>query len=322
MMNDAIGDDVLELRREVETLRHTVLELRTELGALTATSAGATGEDASEEAEVSSRRAMFKLVGGVAAGALAGGLVARTEPAAADSGAALVIGQLQRAQNITYLANGPAAANSAGTSLATEQTLFWADNRGSVLNHGIGIRGDGNGVNGVGLWGHSDSGGIGLLGDGGIGAQLAGSRAAIYLSGTTGAPPLSRVDAHKVGEIDIDSNADVWVCVVAGTPGTWRKLTGPAAAGSFHALNPLRMFDSRWAGGAKIVSGGTRLVSVADGHRPRHRRGQPTQRRPGRCHRHRVQPDRDRNGQRRVPHHRSRYRVHSDRVVDQLVRHR
>ena len=56
------------------------------------------------------------------------------------------------------------------------------------------------------LVGHSDSGGIGLLGDGVIGARLAGSRAGIYLGGGTGATPLGRVDAHKVGEIDIDSN--------------------------------------------------------------------------------------------------------------------
>jgi len=173
---------------------------------------------------------------------------------------------VQTAQNITVLANGPAFTPTLGTSLATEQTLFWADNRGSILDHGIGIRGDGNGINGVGVWGHSDSDGIGLLGDGGLGAQLAGSRAAIYLSGTTNVPPLTRVDAHKVGEIDIDSNADVWVCVVAGSPGKWRKLSGPSTACAFHAINPVRAFDSRWPGGVRINTNETKLVSVADGH--------------------------------------------------------
>ena len=255
------------LRDEVAALRATVLELHSELAALRAPTPAAPGVAGGTTETVTSRREAFKVAGGVAVGALAaGGLLARAQPAAATSGNAVTIGQLQTAQNITYLANGPVAANSPGTSLATEQTLLWADNRGSVLDHGIGIRGDGNGVNGAGIWGHSDSNGIGLLGDGGLGAQLAGSRAAIYLSSTTNTPPLARVDAHKVGEIDIDRNADVWVCVVPGTPGTWRKLTGPTAAGAFHAVNPVRVFDSRWPGGVKIVSGGTKLVSVADGH--------------------------------------------------------
>jgi hypothetical protein len=263
---DSVNREMASLRDEVVSLQAMVVELRTELAVLSAHAAGSNGVDA-PAAGVSSRREAFKLAGGVAVGAIAaGGLLARAQPAAATTGSALVIGQLQSAQNITYLANLPAAANSPGTALTTEQTLFWADNRQSVLDHGIGIRGDGNGVNGAGVWGHSDSNGIGLLGDGGLGAQLAGSRAALYLSGTTNAPPATRVDAHKAGEVDIDSNADVWVCVIAGTPGTWRKLTGPAVAGAFHAINPVRVFDSRWPGGAKIASGGTRLVSVADGH--------------------------------------------------------
>ena len=263
---DSAEHEMSGLRDEVASLRAMVSELRGELALLTTVPADGT-TDRQPTVSSTSRREVFKLAGGVAVGALAaGGLLARAQPAAATTGAALVVGQLQTAQNITYLGNGPAAPNTPGTSLATEQTLLWADNRSSVLDHGIGIRGDGNGVNGAGVWGHSDSNGIGLLGDGGLGAQLAGSRAAIYLSSTTSLPPLTRVDAHKAGEIDIDSNADVWVCVVAGTPGTWRKLTGPAAAGAFHALNPVRVFDSRWPGGVKIVSGGTKLVSVADGH--------------------------------------------------------
>ena len=34
--------------------------------------------------------------------------------------------------------------------------------------------------------------------------------------------------------------------VRSGLPaGTWRKLTGPATAGSFHAVSPSRVYDSR-----------------------------------------------------------------------------
>ena len=268
---ESVDHEVTGLRDEVTSLQAMVQELRSEVAVLTrqatqtpSVELGAAATDTIEAA--TSRRGALKLAGGVAVGAIAtGALLGRAQPVAATSGVQLVIGQGQSAQNITYLGNGT-FANFAGTTLATEQTLFWADNRSSVLDHGIGIRGDGNGINGIGIWGHSDSNGIGLLGDGGIGAQLAGSRAAIYLSGTTNTPPLTRADAHKVGEIDIDSTADVWVCVVAGSPGKWRKLTGPTAAGAFHAINPVRVFDSRFPGGVKIATNETKLVSVADGH--------------------------------------------------------
>ena len=266
---DAIDDVSDDLRAEVAQLRELVLRLQAELCEVRGVSVRGSHPAVAAAAPLesgSSRREMFKIAGGVAVGALAvGGVLARAQPAAATTGSALTIGQLQTAQNITYLGNGAAVANQPGTSLATEQTLFWADNRASVLDHGIGVRGDGNGVNGFGVWGHSDSNGTGLLGDGGIGAQLAGGRAALYLNGT-GTPPLTRIDAHKVGEVDIDTNHDVWVCVATGTPGVWRKLTGPQAAGSFHSLNPVRAFDSRWPGGAKLASGGTKIVVIADGH--------------------------------------------------------
>jgi len=244
----------------VASLRHQLEALRSPRAPVVAP-AGGHGERAA-----TSRRDVLKLASGVAAGvAAAGALLARPEQAAATTGQPLTIGQLQTAQNITYLANGAASANGAGTALTTEQTLFWADNRQSVLDHGIGIRGDGHGVNGSGVWGHSDFNGIGLLGDGGIGAQLAGSRAALYLA-SAGTAPLTRSDAHKPGEIDVDTSGALWVCVAAGSPGQWRKLAGPDSAGAFHALNPVRVYDSRWPGGSKMAASATRLVSIADGH--------------------------------------------------------
>jgi len=57
--------------------------------------------------------------------------------------------------------------------------------------------------------------------------------------------PLQRSDAHIVGEID-NVDGDLWMCVGAGSPGAWRKITGPAAAGSLHLLaTPTRVYDSR-----------------------------------------------------------------------------
>ncbi len=59
------------------------------------------------------------------------------------------------------------------------------------------------------------------------------------------AAPRTRTDVHVRGEVDIDANGDLWLCTVAGTPGTWRKLSGPTVAGAFHAVTPGRVYDSR-----------------------------------------------------------------------------
>jgi hypothetical protein len=69
-------------------------------------------------------------------------------------------------------------------------------------------------------------------------------------------------NTYQVG--DVVSAADgLWLCVVAGTPGTWRKLAGPATAGAFHAITPHRVYDSRHS--SKLHNGDSRTVSVANG---------------------------------------------------------
>jgi len=63
---------------------------------------------------------------------------------------------------------------------------------------------------------------------------------------------------------DVVSAADgLWLCIVAGSPGTWRKLGGPAAAGAFHAITPHRVYDSRHS--SVLTGGHIRTVSVANG---------------------------------------------------------
>ena len=81
-------------------------------------------------------------------------------------------------------------------------------------------------------------------------------------------PPPDRFDFHNQGELTIDGNVDLWVCVEEGNPGVWRKLTGPAAAGAFHAISPVRVFDSRLAStpdSGRFAAGSTRVISVKDG---------------------------------------------------------
>ncbi|MEI8238270.1 MAG: hypothetical protein WCI22_02520 [Actinomycetota bacterium] len=77
-------------------------------------------------------------------------------------------------------------------------------------------------------------------------------------------------NGHLVGEMVMDHAGELWLCVIAGAVGevgTWRKVTGLTAAGSFHAITPARVFDSRRPipNPGKLPGGGNRLVSVADG---------------------------------------------------------
>ncbi|MGN6694774.1 MAG: hypothetical protein ACTHN0_11425 [Aquihabitans sp.] len=62
---------------------------------------------------------------------------------------------------------------------------------------------------------------------------------------TRGAPT-SDGFGHVAGDIVASSTGELWVCVGQGTPGSWRKLASPAAAGAFHVLAaPVRIYDSR-----------------------------------------------------------------------------
>lgn len=258
MKNDSI-DDRDELVRHIDELTRTVRDLEARLDHVDLPA------PPSDDKTTGSRRDLLRLAGTAAVGAMAGGVLAPPTPAAATTGGALIIGELQSAANQTGIVNAGAVTNAPGPALSSEPTMFWVDNRSSSAPTANGLRGDGKGVNGAGVWGHSDSNGIGVLGSGGVGVIGSGGRAALQLLGANAAPP-TRSDAHVVGEIDIDTGGYVWLCVVAGTPGVWRRLGGPAAAGAFHAINPVRAFDSRWPGGARVASGDTRLISVADGH--------------------------------------------------------
>jgi hypothetical protein len=108
------------------------------------------------------------------------------------------------------------------------------------------------------------------------GIAAAGRRASMRLFVEPGwddqpAPP-SRFDFHNEGEITIDSDNDVWLCVTAGNPGTWRKIGGPASAGALHAINPTRVYDSRIAStpaSGKFAADTSRVISVKDGRDPK-----------------------------------------------------
>jgi hypothetical protein len=251
-------EDRDELVRRIDELTNTVEALQARLAATPSES------EPRSAPTTGSRRDVLRLAGTAAAGALAGTVLASSQPAAATNDSPLLVGNITQATRHTQIQYGTLAGNP-GPLLSSEALMFWIDNRQTPNTVGHGIRGDGKGFDGVGVWGNSDSNGVGVLGSGRLGLLGTGGRAALRLVGSNAAPS-TRSDAHLQGEIDIDSNGDVWLCVVAGTPGSWRKIGGPSSAGSFHAINPVRAYDSRWTGGTRINSGENRLVSVASGH--------------------------------------------------------
>ncbi|MCU1452173.1 MAG: hypothetical protein JWN46_319 [Acidimicrobiales bacterium] len=114
------------------------------------------------------------------------------------------------------------------------------------------------------------------ISSGGIGMSIetiGDTQASLQTSlGTTAPPPPATSQTHLAGDLQVDTDGSVsalqrsprsnlWFCVGDGTPGTWRKLAGPATAGAFHVLHaPVRVYDSR-PGTSPSTPPKTRLVA-------------------------------------------------------------
>jgi hypothetical protein len=214
------------------------------------------------------RRDAFKTLMKGAAGALVVGGAASllaSDPAAATDGGALIVGNSQSSQTETRLNYDSATALTRGALTVTDYTsLFiplpaaaypamvngWAYGRAATGVYAFSAVANGNGVVGYA------SSGIGVLARG-------STRANLELKAEGSAGP-DRTVAHNLGEMACDVSGDLWVCVAAGNPGSWRKLAGAATAGALHVLpEAVRAYDSRSA--AKPAAGATTTVSLATG---------------------------------------------------------
>lgn len=80
----------------------------------------------------------------------------------------------------------------------------------------------------------------------GAGIQVRSNRNHFELQTSTAQAPPQRSNASARGTIAMTSAGELWFCVTSGTPGVWRRLSGPTTAGSFHVLpTPVRVYDSR-----------------------------------------------------------------------------
>ncbi|MFN8017865.1 MAG: hypothetical protein U0P45_07050 [Acidimicrobiales bacterium] len=213
------------------------------------------------------------VLGGAAAGAaglLAGALLG-AKPAAATVGN-MQFGVDNDAGNAsTELKTSSASAVLYVTQRTSGPGVYATSSTGSAV--------EGRATSGTGVWGFADTGsgvravttsgrGVYVLAGDGIGIDCASDRVNLRLrpESSRGAPT-SDLTAHVVGDVVRDDAGDLWYCTKAGTPGTWRKVSGPAASGATHLLAaPVRIYDSRPgtlpAVGAKVAfdAGETRTL--------------------------------------------------------------
>lgn len=243
--SEQVSHDEEQLMARVSALEAELAELRATCAALRAEQdRGATVSERSAPpappaAGTPSRRLV---IGGAVAGAAAAltGALAGPSPAAAASGT-MQYGDTQDAGfDVTELTG----RNSSYVLLVRN------------LGFGRGIQGNsdtsdavtGSAQSGHGVVGLSATGiGMRAQATNGIGLRSSSNRTQIQLN-TVGARPAPTGDAfaHALGDIVRDDTGDLWLCVGAGTPGTFRKLSGPATAGALHLLPaPVRIYDSR-----------------------------------------------------------------------------
>ena len=117
------------------------------------------------------------------------------------------------------------------------RSLGWSSVYGEHLGEaGYGVTGDGKGTSRAGVLGRNPAGYGGhfqgataVRGEAtsGYGGFFQGGKAQLRIvpKSTAGRPTSGN---HAKGEISMDSAATLWVCTVARTPGTWRKVTTTA----------------------------------------------------------------------------------------------
>jgi hypothetical protein len=193
--------------------------------------------DGTEELRKHSRRKLLGTAGVGAAGIVAGATLGRAAPAAAADGSPLVIGQLNTGTVKTEL-------DTSGT-IASDGAFVV-----SAPNADFGLIGDGSSVGVVG------SAVIGVFGAGTVGGIFSGTDSAVNFAPRTTPGPTS--SAAFKGDVAVDSEGVLWLCIADGTPGNWIRVSH----GGIRMLDsPQRAYDSRFSGGP-LNADETRTIPV------------------------------------------------------------
>lgn len=177
---------------------------------------------------------MLKVLGAAAAG-LVGGAAARPDRALASDLSALTLGQPNTSTAKTLLTNNGAITND-GAFVVDATAADWALEGSSGQ---IGVVGNGF---------------IGVMGSGDVGGFFSGNLAAISLQPQDTAGPPASGD-FSIGDMLVDASGALYLCTVAGNPGTWSKL-GTGGGGVQLLPSPQRAYDSRNDTSGGKLSGG------------------------------------------------------------------
>lgn len=133
-----------------------------------------------------------------------------------------------------------------------------------IADQSFGVRGDA--TSGLGVFGLSTDGtAVAGQSTNGVGGYFTGATSAIVLGGAF-TPPAQQALAHRVGSLTVDGNGDLWYCTAAGTPGTWRQLSGPSSAGALSVLPASkRIYDSRTTIAGRFVDHEERVIDATLG---------------------------------------------------------
>jgi hypothetical protein len=277
-MQDATTIEALERRvAELEALVASLVasrpEARPPLGPADPPGRPRAGVD--EEGSRLDRRRLLARGGTAAVGAVLGGAaasIATAAPAAAATGA---FDTSTATPALTASTSGTGAAVSASSTsdghaisatgtasvvgmveVSGTDTVLDASSRGDAHAIAVGVHSDGAGVLASAdkqavIAVSNESEAVWATGET-VGALLGGNRAQLLLGGAEDPgpgympPPRTRTDLHAQGEVYLDHDADLWLCVVDGSPGTWVRLAGRATAGALTILaTPVRVFDTR-----------------------------------------------------------------------------
>jgi hypothetical protein len=232
-------DEINRLQAQIDALQAQVAKMRAEA-----------------EPERASRRGMLKLAAGAAAGAVAGGLAFGANPASAGVAVPLQMNAANTASTPTRIIR-PAAGYSATSNVGLLHLTSDSTQGGNAntLTSMLSI------YNGIGP-------GIVAQSVNSAGAKL-DAPVPLKLLDTSNNSATIPTSGYK-GQFRVYSG-NLYFCVADtnGNNATWRRITGPAAAGAFVAVAPFRAYDSRktaYTSNGALARNSSRTVSVADAH--------------------------------------------------------
>jgi len=238
-----------DLRAQIADLEERITSLRLLVDAESPVRTDPGGQPTSpvDRPERTSRRRWIAGAGAAAAGAVVAASSAR--PAAAADPNDIVKDVDNAATGQTTLSGGSFRARDAGATpvIGFRSSISGVANTSPTFNGVVGST--------------AAAGGYGVVA---LADRVAGSRSQLLIEPNGPPPPTG--GGNRPGEISADENDDLWYAISGSES---RKLAGPSTAGALHAIDPVRVFDSRLG---SIPQSGifgpstNRTISVKDGY--------------------------------------------------------